>query len=98
MEDFIGKWITSENWNNGSKDLCKPIEIESGKFMFYERIYNGMYEKIYNTPINWDNRGKTRLALYEEYEQYLPNGHPDKKIIEQDYSYLKTLLNKLNIK
>ena len=96
-----GKWYKFSKWSNGEKDLCKCLQSSNTDILHNEEIKKGIYIKINNeTP--WYGEYEGRFAIEadpEDYSDFLPEGHPDKLItVEQDYSYLETLLNKLNIK
>lgn len=95
MELIKGNWYKTKNNN-----YYKFDKIENNYYYFSEEIYNKIWEGgrdwCLGSGVVLDPIGLINL---EEIQEFLPDNHPDKIInnlpIDEDYTELKILLNKI---
>jgi hypothetical protein len=79
----VGKWYKNSNWIS-NKDFikCSNTFIEHNSICGNEYIING---KWYSNHVRWYSPETCVLASFEEIQQYLPYGHPDKIQLDSEF-------------
>lgn len=78
----VGKWYKTKEGDN-TYTKCANIDITRTRFDYNECILNGKYCNSYKQG-TWFKHPEMTEATLEEIQQYLPEGHVDKILIEFD--------------